>query len=102
MLSTLRGKACKFVEQVLCAYNSIKASSFSSSCGDQTIYKSKISTVAVDEMVLMIEMLLVPQECFQTSNKPTHVDIGCHYRQAGNNGPNRDGWTIDSLRARGL
>jgi hypothetical protein len=84
MLGTLTGKAWKFVEQVLCVHNIIHASSLSSSCGDQTMDKSKISTVAANEMVLMVERLLAAQECFQTSNKPTHVDIGYHYTQAGN------------------
>jgi hypothetical protein len=84
MLNTAVGKAWKFVEQVLHVHDIVQASSTSSSCGDQTMDKSKISIVAVDDMVLMAERLLAAQERFRTYNKPTHVDIGYHYTQAGN------------------
>jgi deltex-like protein len=67
-------KARKFVEQVLCVHDSIQASTtFSSSC------KNEFSTGAIDGMVCMAEKMLAAQERFQTSNKPTHVDIGYHY-----------------------
>jgi hypothetical protein len=99
MMNTSVGKAWKFVDQVLCVHGIIQASPLSSSYDDQTMDKSTISTIGFDEFLYMVgrmlavERMLAAQECFQTSGKPTHVDIGYHYTRAGN----MDGIQTDGL-----
>jgi hypothetical protein len=55
--------------------------------------KSKVSTVGFDDMVLMAERMLAAQDRFQTSSKPTHVDIGYHYTTTAN---------VDRIQTTGL
>jgi hypothetical protein len=83
MMSTTKGKALKFVQAVLNVHKSLH---------DPTTVAG-ISTVAVDDLVWLVERMIVKQEEHQLKNISSLLDLGYHYTEAAN---------LDRIRTDGL